>query len=308
MDGNLARLEALLASQHGLITADQLRDEGIGNRVRRGLVERGALRRRRPGVYALVGAPESWERGLAAVVLSVDDSVASHSAAARLWQFAQRPEDAYEITVGRDLHLERAGVTMHRSGTIEPEDRTMVDGIPCTSFERTLCDCTTVLGPGQLGRVLDDGLRRRVATIGKLRRCAERLESGPGRHMSVVRGLLAERGVGYDPGGSKSELDVLDVIRRARLPLPVQQYSIRVEGRTYRPDFAWPEHRIFAEYYGVVFHAGASAVVEDSRRLTALVRAGWLPLVFTYSSSDEEIVQSTIGAFEQRGVRWKRAS
>ncbi len=154
----------------------------------------------------------------------------------------------------------------------------------------------------QLGRALDDGLRRGVASLRRLSVCAERLESGPGRHMSAIRAVLATRGIGFDPGGSRSELHLLEVLRRARLPLPVQQYRVNVGGKNFRPDFAWPESKIFAEYYGLAFHSGASAVAADSQRLTALSSAGWLPLVFTHQSSDREIVERTAAALDQRGV------
>jgi hypothetical protein len=109
--------------------------------------------------------------------------------------------------------------------------------------------------------------------------------------MSVIRSLLAARGIGFDPGGSRSELELLDVFRRAQLPAPVQQLLVPVGNKTYRPDFAWPDHKVFAEYYGLPFHIGASAVVADSHRLTALAAAGWLPLVFTHRSTDAEIME-----------------
>jgi very-short-patch-repair endonuclease len=120
--------------------------------------------------------------------------------------------------------------------------------------------------------------------------------------MSVIRSLLAARGIGFDPGGSRSELHLLDVWRRARLPLPVQQHRVRIGAKTYRPDFAWPAAKIFAEYYGLAFHTGASAVVADSERLTALSAAGWLPLVFTHASTDREIVDRVVEALNHRRV------
>ncbi|MDQ1475642.1 MAG: hypothetical protein QOE62_871 [Actinomycetota bacterium] len=128
------------------------------------------------------------------------------------------------------------------------------------------------------------------------------MESGPGRHMSVVRALLAVRGIGFEPGGSRSELQVLEVFRRARLPLPVQQHRVKIGSKTYRPDFAWPQHMVFAGYYGLPFHTGANAVMDDNERLTALSAAGWLPLIFTQRSSDREIVERTTAALHQRRV------
>ncbi len=302
MTAPLASFEKVLASQHGLVTLSQLRDDGITDDQRQSLVDRRLLRRVRPRVYAVVGGRDSWERGLLAVVLSIDGAVASHSSAARLWRFDPRPEDRYEITVDRARRTEVRGVAFHSSCAVGEDDVLTRADIPCTSFERTLADCTTLLNRSQLGRVLDDGLRRGIASLPRLANCAERLESGPGRHMSVVRSLLAARGIGFDPGGSRSELQLLDVWRRAGIPLPVQQYQVKVAAKTYRPDFAWPAAKVFAEFYGLAFHIGASAVVADSERLTALASAGWLPLVFTYASTDREIVQRVTEALARRRV------
>lgn len=302
MEAQVARFENVLVSQHGLVTLDQLRAGEISDEQAHRLVHQKVLRRVRPRVFGLVGARDSWERGLLAVVLSVDGSLASHASAARLWNFTPRPEDRYEITLGRERRARVRGVALHRSGTLTDEDGARREDIACTSFERTLCDCTTLMSEYQLGRALDEGLRRGVASLRRLRSCAERLESGPGRRMSVVRSLLVARAIGFQPGGSNAEVYLLEVFRRARLPLPVQQYRVKIGAKTFRPDFAWPEYKVFAEYYGLPFHIGASAVVSDSERLTALAADGWLPLVFTSASSDREIVERTVAALHQRGV------
>jgi hypothetical protein len=302
MEAALAHFEDALASQHGLVTLDQLRAGGLTEAQRQGLVGRRLLRRIRPRVYAVVGGRNSWERGLLAVVLSIDGAVASHSSAARLWRFAPRPEDRYEITVDRIRRTQVRGVAFHSSCAVDDAEGVTRDGIPCTSFERTLADCTTLMRDHQLGRALDDGLRRGIASLPRLAKCAERLESGPGRHMSVVRSLLAARGIGFEPGGSRSELHLLDVWRRAGVPVPVQQHTVKVGTRTYRPDFAWPDAKVFAEFYGLAFHIGANAVVDDSERLTALSAAGWLPLIFTHASPDHEIIERVLEALGSRGV------
>ncbi len=107
-----------------------------------------------------------------------------------------------------------------------------------------------------------------------------------------MKQLLAERDDAFHPGGSASELRVLRVLQEAGLAPPVQQHSVGVGGHSYVLDFAWPEHRVFAEYYGLAVHSGVSAVSYDSERLTALVADGWIPLVFTDSTSDSDIVRN----------------
>jgi hypothetical protein len=302
MASHLALFESTLAAQLSLVTRQQLIDAGLTRAQIRTLLRQQILRVMRPQVYGLVGVADSWTRGLLAVVLSCEGAIASHAAAAGLWALEPRPEPRFEISVEAGRAPELEGVTVHRSRTLCPEDIVVRHGVPCTSFERTICDCTTLLSQFQLAQALDDGLRRSIANLDRLRRCCERNESGPGRRMSKVRTLLVERGAAFNPGGSRSELQILEVFRRAQLPEPVQQLRIRVSGRTYRPDFAWPDHMVFAEYYGMPHHTRTSAVVADSKRLTALSAAGWLPLIFTHASSDREIVESTSAALTQRAT------
>jgi hypothetical protein len=70
------------------------------------------------------------------------------------------PEHGIEICVVNDFPVEIRGIRVHRTTRLHDDDVAERRGVPCTSFERTLCDCTTRLSLFQLGRVLDDGLRR----------------------------------------------------------------------------------------------------------------------------------------------------
>ena len=142
-----------------------------------------------------------------------------------------------------------------------------------------------------LDRVLDDGLRRGVASLGQLERCAVRLDSGRGRKLSIVKHLLTQRDAGFHPGGSASELEVLRVIRDAGLPLPVQQYAVHAGGHRYELDFAWPKQKVFVEYSGLAVHSGPSAVAHDNERSSALSAAHWQGLVFDETTPDVRIVE-----------------
>jgi hypothetical protein len=288
MVAKLSAVDDLASGQWSLVTRQQLLDAGFTRAKVAVLLRQRTLRPVCLGIYATLGSIRDWQQDVMALVLSVGEgAVASHSSAARLWKFVHRPEDTVEVTLESDVSLKRRGV--HRTTILPGDDLSVRSGIPCTSFERTVCDCTKLLSAFQLGRVLDDGLRRGDAKLSRLQRCAARLDSGPGRKLGVIKQLLAERDGSFDPGGSASELHVLRVIRDAGLPDPVQQYPVRADGRSYVLDFAWPDHRVFAEYYGLAVHSGASAVAYDSQRLTALVGQGWRPLVFTDSTSDRQI-------------------
>ena len=232
----------------------------------------------------------TWQQDMLVAVLAVGDGAfASHAAAARLWEYVHRPEDATNVLIRADYTPRLRGA--HRTTILPDDDVTTRHGVPCTSFERTLCDCSALLTAFQLGRVLDDGLRRGVASLRQLERCAVRLDSGRGRKLSVIKTLLAQRDQSFNPGGSGSELDVLQVIRDAELPLPVQQFHVFAGGRPYDLDFAWPEQKVFAEYYGLAVHSGPSAVSHDSRRMSALVALGWRGLVFDETTPDRVVIE-----------------
>jgi hypothetical protein len=290
MSGKFDSIHNLARSQWSLVTRQQLLDAGFDRGQAAELLRAGTLRPVRPDVYATFGSQPSWQQGVLASVLTVGEgALASHGASARLWDWVHLPEDWVGVLVKADYTPRLRGA---RRTTILPDDDiTTRQGIPCTSFERTLCDCSTLLTAFQLGRVLDDGLRRGFASLKQLERCAVRLDSGRGRRLRLIKELLAERDETFHPGGSASELDLLGVIREAGLPAPVQQFHIRAGGRAYDLDFVWPDRKVFAEYYGLAVHSGASAVAHDSRRMSALVALGWRGLVFDETTPDRVIVE-----------------
>jgi hypothetical protein len=306
METLLTRVEHNLIAQRSLVTRDQLRAAGLTDKQIEGLRDRRVLTSVRRGVYQLFGVSDEWERGLLAAILTLKEpSFGSKSSSARLWRYAVLPDcSRYDVLIFGEQRPSLRGVRIHRTTQLEPADIATISGIPCTSFERTLCDCTTILSEFQLSRVLDDGLRRGVASLPSLRDCAERLESGPGRHMSVIRNLLAARDANYNPGGSRQELNVLDVIRSANLPEPVQQFEVKVGGKTFYLDYAYPDWKVLIEWYGLAWHIGASNVAHDNDRLTDLAGVGWLPVIFSDGATRSRMVDRITAALRQRGAVW----
>jgi hypothetical protein len=284
---------ALAATQHGRITRAQLAGCKVSRARIETLIRRQTLVRVAPSVYRVSGTPHTWEAQLHGIVLAQGErAVASHSSGAALWGFRYVERETFEVTTPEERRRMR-GIRVHRTTSLADDDVTRREGIPVTTFERTLCDMTTQLSYLQLGRTLDDGLRRGVVGIAALQRCVERLGSGPNRRLSLIVPLIEQRCGSYDPGGSGSELKVLDVLRDAGLPLPVQQHRVRAEGRTYFLDYAYPERRVYIEYYGLPVHGTVTAVAYDSERLSALSGDGWHPLVFTDDTSPRAMVTRT---------------
>ena len=56
------------------------------------------------------------------------------------------------------------------------------------------------------------------------------------------------------------------------------------------------------EYYGLVWHMGASAVAYDADRISTLASKGWLPLIFTDESTEKTVIEQVTDALRQSGL------
>jgi hypothetical protein len=227
---------------------------------------------------------------LAAVLVSGDGTVASHLTATAIHRYPDVPREGVEITVPPGRHPKPRNVRVHRPAALPEHDRRVVDGIPVTSFARTLVDCSGQLSLGQLARALDAGLVRRDVTLWSVERTLSALNAAPGRHPSKLWTLLGEREPETAIAESRPEARVARLLVVAGLPAPVQQHWVRVAGDRYRLDLAYPEQKVAIEYDGWDTHRSRTAFDRDRRRDRILQLAGWTVLRFTSQTSDAEIV------------------
>src|SRR5260370_892518 len=99
------------AGQHGLLMHDQLSALGFSNDAIAGMVASGWLEKVERGLYLVAGAPRTWRQQLRAGVFSGgEQAVASHEAAAALWQLPGFPEGPVEVSTpfGCDHKYRRA--------------------------------------------------------------------------------------------------------------------------------------------------------------------------------------------------------
>ena len=297
------RVNRLTRRQHGLITRAQARQLGFTVRQIEDRIERGQWLALRPGVYAVAGMPPTRDQALLAVALAVQGSVAiSHRSAAGLWTMTgmEKPDSIEVVTdVSRWARLE--GVVGHRSRALFHEDLVDLRGIPVTSRARTLVDLSGAVSIGQLRRALEDSLRHGLS-LAALRRCAGRLPSGPGRRMTLVHTLLAERLPGYDPGDSDLETRALRVLVGGGLPIPRQQVPVKVGGRRFKLDLAYPDLRVGIELDGWDTHHTLTAFHGDRERDALLASAGWVVAHFSARTADTQMV-AAVGALLDRCAR-----
>ena len=282
----------VFARQHGLVTAAQARALGITVDGVRHRVRTGRWVRVHHGVFRLAGSPATpVQTVLAAVLAAGEPAWASHFTSLACWGYPGFAAHPVEVCVPLERRPRIAGARVHRSGTLGPGDVGEVDGIPVLSAARALVDTSARFDDAALGALVDDGLRRRVLTLGALHAITRRLPTiAPGRSPARLERILRPRTGDFEPGDSQLERRVYEAIVAAGLPAPVRQHRVVVGTRTYFLDLAYPDRRLAIEVDGFDFHRGRAVFDRDRLRQNDLVGAGWTVLRFTSSSTTPEIV------------------
>ena len=113
------RLARLAQGQLGLFTRHQALAVGASAKVVDGGLAAGRWQRVHRNVYRMAGAPGSDLQPLLAAVLAAGPgAVASHRAAAWLWELADEPE--LEVTVTKSGSARLPDVCVHRCSWIPP--------------------------------------------------------------------------------------------------------------------------------------------------------------------------------------------
>jgi hypothetical protein len=285
----VAQLYLLAASQHSLFTAGQAAALGLTAEALEAAVERRRVRRVRRGVYAFNGLPPSrWEAIMAAALAAGPDAVISHRSAAVIHGFYGVIADQPHVTFPQECRRNLAGVRVHRSRQLDPEDIQERNGVRITTPMRTVIDIADWTGDYLLGRILDEGAIDRLWSAERIAECLDRLGGG-GRAGTVrLRRLLAQR-TGEGSADSRLEQRVLRVLK-GNVPDPVPHYRLVLDRHVLDMDLAWPDRRIDGEIDGYRAHVQRSNFDRDRLRANLLGAHGWRQVHWTSSMDDETIL------------------
>jgi hypothetical protein len=115
--------------------------------------------------------------------------------------------------------------------------------------------------------------------------------------------VLGERWPGYDPGESDLETRAVRAIAQAGLPLPRQQYRMRLAGKPVRIDLAYPELKIAIEVDSCEYHGQVRSAFDcDHIRRDELILLRWTPFTFTSAMSDDYMASSTRTLLDHAGA------
>lgn len=279
------RMRVLAGRQHGVVSRDQLRAEGIDRqaveyRVRSPdwlLVTRRVLR--------LVGAARTPEQRAMAATLDAG-GVLSHAAAAGLWGWRGFSLDRLEVSRPRGVTTRRSRLaTVHVSRLLPEHHRTTERGIPVTTLARTVVDLAGTEHPNRVEVALHAALRRGMRWP-ELHAVVDELDATGRAGIGVVKRLV-EKHDGRPALGSGLEARFLRALLAAGLPEPRRQVSLGDGSAAGRVDFYYDDARLVIEVDGGWFHESPADVRRDKRRAAELVAAG-----FRVLSLSEDLIRS----------------
>ena len=288
------RLHALAAKQHGAFTRQQSLALGYSvSEIRRRLRGHEWIKLH-PGVYAIAGSSETWERRATAVLLYAGDSAAlSHFAAASCLQLIDGRPSRIDLAI---TTAKKSGNGRHRVVGLARTDVRKAHGFPVTCPERTLVDLAGVAPRRILEGALDRAIVQGLTTLERTKAYIESRGLRNRRGVGVLVALIEDR---ERLGVTESELErrFLEVVRTHRLSEPLRQRPIVKR----RVDFLYVDEQIFVEVDGRGAHELRVAFEDDRRRQNELVLAGLLPLRFTWDDVTER--RSYVAETVRRALR-----
>jgi hypothetical protein len=272
----LDAVAARIAARHlGLIPGSEARRVGFTRAQVRHRVATGRWVRLARDLYAIAGAPRTWQREvLAACLVGPAGTVASHQSAAGLWRLAD-PASTPHVTVPRSASGRVALARVHHAD-LGPADITRIGPVPVTRVHRTLVDLAAVSTTVALEHAVDSALDAGQTSVRSIEAAIGRAQAGRGRPgVAALRRALAAWTDPIRPG-SPAEARLLRHLRDWGILDPVRQHELRdADGVVVaRIDVAWPSARVGLEYDGRGPH-GPRRVEPDEHRHAAVEALGW---------------------------------
>jgi predicted transcriptional regulator of viral defense system len=261
-----APLAALADKQHGVVSYRQLREMGFSKGAVWRMSEAQRLHRVHRGIYAVRHSNlSSHGRCLAAVLACSEGAVLSHESAAWLWGLFSLCPARPQVTVVGAGHRRR-GIRVSHVASLSPADHGEMEGIPVTSFPRTMLDLAATVTPRLLQEAVEKAERLGVLDIvGIDAVLSRRPVSGAAklrRALEIYRDPIVSR--------ARSERLFLALIKKAGLPRPAINYFVA----GHEIDAYWETERFAVEIDGWDAHRSRRAFEQDPLRHENLKLAG----------------------------------
>jgi len=275
-------VSATLRAQEHVISRRQalacgLSRDALAHRVR----PDGPWQRLLPGIYlAQTGTPTVPQREMAALLHAGPESVLTGSAVLHgLGLATAKPRRIDVLVPAARRPGSVAFVKVHR--TTQMPQRVIREGSRLYALPpRAFADAARFMDDlAEVRALIAGAVQRGDCPLGALVR---ELQDGPMRHSALLRQVLEEAAAGIR---SIAEGDFLDLIKRARLPVPLFNASLYAADGTFiaKADAWWPQAAVAAEVDSKEWHLNPADWARTMRRHARMTSYGILVLHFTPS-------------------------
>ena len=173
------------------------------------------------------------------------------------------------------------GIVVHTSRNLGPLDVTEIDGIPVTTWARTIVDLADDLSVDRIVRLLEQAAILRLYDDRELMATVDRL---PGRRGARRLREAIARGAHLVPQQTRSRLEerFLAVIRGADPPIAGMRTNVWVPDAG-EVDALWADERLAVELDSTRFHAHVGALERDHAKTLDLERLGYQVVRVTWA-------------------------
>lgn len=264
----------------------ELLEAGLNARAMAGLVRSQDLVRLRRGCYirgSIWAKQKPWVRSRQLITAHAHGTlttsgggfVYSHTSAARLHGlYLWAVDDFVHITQQTcPSRVSHGKDVLAHTRALEAGDIIFVDGLPCTSLERTVVDCCLMLNYRQSLVLMDHALRK-GADEAKLRKMCSAL-TGRNGVVALRRALENSDARSESPGETLSR----ELLHRLCIEPPELQVVVWSAAGQHRLDFAWRDRKVALEFDGKVkyfdYQPTDEAIFAERQREKALMALGW---------------------------------
>src|SRR4051812_41318219 len=278
------RISGTATRQGGVVSLDQLRDEGVSRQLAAEQAEASHLHRIHRGVYT-VGHRSIDRRAqlLAALLACGEGAVLSHGTAAAFHELWDERPHFVDVTVPVEAGRKIDGIRCRRCRYPEPEEVEVRSGLRVTTIARTLVDLAGILDLSALRQVVGRAAIRRKLD---LQAVDIAIYNAKGRRGLKALGLTL---VPYRTKDGKvpdvrSEFETLVLPQLLDLGLtrPSTNAWLHVDDERFLVDFLWERQQVIVETDGRETHETPIAFQSDRRRDQFLAAAGYRVLRITW--------------------------
>lgn len=301
----LRKLHRLAAPAAGYVASYQAVRVGVDAAALRRARQAGLLLPVRRGVGRMAAAPVHPHEPVHAAVLALPGSCATRGSALQLHgPLPALPLARPHVAIVGTAYPRLAGVEVHATRRLEPEDVTVVNATRTETFGRAVL--STIGDPSVhwvwIARVLDAACRLwDDRALDEVQDAIDRAGARGHAGAVILRELVAERQAGGLHDRYALQRRWMAILDAAGL-VGSDEHHVVVEGVDRWLDRAFVEVQIGVEVKGHSVHGVRTAFDADAEREAALAACGWLVFPITSRSDPVRVVRRLRSAIARRSV------